>query len=236
MRYRTLQLLTVTVTVTLLYAAITNRLTLYIHPRYVLFTVTAVSIGLVLFCIALVVQNNKKHKKRNNQKQLDVVSSLPLYLLVGCALFLAPSALSQSLASSRSSASQQNNLSDTRHSTLDTFSTDLTRFSIADWNNLLASRPSPKQIDNKQANIEGFIYSDDRGQVFVARFRLTCCAVDATPLAVPLISTPELAAIEFGEWVIVTGAFTKTTDDTHPWQLAVETITKIEEPDEPYIF
>jgi uncharacterized repeat protein (TIGR03943 family) len=231
MHYKTLQCLTITLAISLLYAALTSRLSLYIHPRYIIFSVTSVGTGLLLFSIALIVQSS-----RNNPVHLDVIRSIPLYLLAGCALFLAPSALSQSLAVSRSSVSQQNNISETKHSTLDTFSSDLTRFSIADWNNLLASRPSNEQIAGKQAALEGFLYTDESGQLFVARFRLTCCAVDAMPLAVPLTASPELAKIESGDWVTITGVFNNSTDILHPWQLAAETVIEIEEPDEPYIF
>ena len=233
MRYKYLQLLTVILAGCLLLAALNSDLTLYIHPRYITFTTVSVGIGFVLLLLGF---------RASTQKQLDTiyrstVSTLPVLIVTTCAIVLAPASLSQSLASSRSSVSQQNNVDQTTHSTLDSFSSDLTRFSIADWNNLLAAAPSSDDIENKQANVEGFLYRGDNNQLFVARFRLTCCAVDATPLAIPLVESDELTSLELGQWVSLEGSFTATSDNAdHPWQLQTSSVQSIEEPDDPYVF
>jgi len=216
----------------LLIVALTGKLTLYIHPRYITFTTLSVAVGFMLLLVGLYCSSTKQLNKRYG----SLLSTMPLIIVTLCAVVLAPSSLSQSLASSRSSISQQNNLYQTAHSTIDSFSNDLTRFSIADWNNLLASAPSADTIENKKAMIEGFLYNNDDNQLYVARFRLTCCAVDATPLAIPLIQTDTFADLELGSWVAIEGVFKSTSDEQHPWQLEVSSISQIEEPDDPYIF
>jgi putative membrane protein len=234
MRYRTLQYITLIIILMLLFAAGRGDLTLYIHPRYIVFTIVFVVIGLMMFMTVLA--NISTRDNDGSKKYLSVYASIPLYLFVLCVLLLAPSDLSQSLASSRSSSSQQNSVEKTKHSTLDSFSTDLTRFTISDWNNVLASSPTDDQINDKDAKIEGFLYTDDSGQLFIARFRLTCCAVDATPLAIPLIPSPDVATYESGSWIAITGSFTKVESELHPWQISLSTTEQIEEPNDPYIF
>ena len=225
---------TICIVVTMLFIASQGDLTLYIHPRYILFTVVSVSIGLAIYTYTLFSSDKAGGNAAKNQT--TILGYLPLLIVAISALILSPVSLSQLLASDRSSESTQNSVEKTSHSTLDTFSTDLTRFSIADWNNLLASGATQDQIVGKQAKLEGFLYEDNTGQLFIARFRLTCCAVDATPLAVPIVATQELEALELGSWVELEGDFVDTATSSYQFKLDVKSFTQIEEPDEPYIF
>ena len=199
---------------------VNDQLTLYIHPRYTLFT--------VLFCVTMAILLAVSTQAKN---QTLPKTSWLLLPVVCIALGFAPSSLSAELASSRSTG-----LGATpppSASAVDVFSTDLTRFSVRDWDAYLRSNPDPATITGKQARVEGFLYTANN-QLYVARYQLTCCAVDATPLVLPLVQDRSFP--ESGKWVRVSGKIVHTPEASYPLQLAVEQIEEIPEPKDPYVF
>jgi putative membrane protein len=74
--------------------------------------------------------------------------------------------------------------------------------------------------------------------VYVARFLVTCCAVDAQPLAVPVLLPGWQDEFAADDWVEVTGGFAPnpTTGATEPMVLVPDTVTEIEQPAQPYVY
>ncbi len=186
-----------------------------------------------LFFLTIYIFSVDKHETKHGKPSYTTIFLSCMALL---ALLIPPKSLTHTIASTRSTTAQQNASSLAIKSTIDNFSSDLTRFDIADWNNLLASSPIDAQIVDKKAKFQGFVYSDGSSQKFIARFKLTCCAVDATPLAVPVLKSDTLDSVELGQWVNVEGVFKKEGNPKYPYQLEVTSIDSIKEPDEPYVY
>jgi len=72
----------------------------------------------------------------------------------------------------------------------------------------------------------------------VSRFIVTCCAVDAQPVGVPVYAPNWKADLAVDDWVRVTGSFGVNPSSSSAQSIAVtaDTVTPIEEPDEPYLF
>jgi len=200
---------------------LTNDLTLYVHPRYTIFTVlfTCIALALLLF--------TSSHDKNSLSK-----SSLVLCVLIAVVAILLPArSLSERTAQLRSQTNITTN-SNLVISSFDNFSQDYSHFKLQDWASFLSTSPDASQITSKKATIEGFIY-EASGVRYIARFRLSCCAVDATPISIPLKKTEQTSQLTIGSWQRVEGVFVLENE-----VLVIEptTLTEINEPEQPYVY
>lgn len=201
--------------------SITNDLTKYIHPRYVLFTVTLVSFGFIVLLYDLIVQKPVK-----DSIKLSMVLTL---VFCGMALILPPQTLSSRAALTRQQSSYQ--LGDVSKTSYDEFSTDYTSFTISEWTSLLSRNPPVEQIQDKKAIISGFAFREG-DSVFIARFRISCCSVDATPLTIILDSEGTAELIE-SDWYEITGTFVLRNGE---YILVPDNIQSIDAPENQYVF
>jgi uncharacterized repeat protein (TIGR03943 family) len=115
---------------------------------------------------------------------------------------------------------------------------DSTTFTVKDWAILLGTRDSGS-ILNKQANVTGFaVGSDDPNIYFLSRFLISCCAVDAQPVGVPVYDPGWSSRFPAGTWLDVSGAFTSGVDvaAAPAFVLRPSAVEIIEEPSNPYVF
>ena len=117
------------------------------------------------------------------------------------------------------------------------------KFTVLDWASLLRQTSDLAFYDGKPVDVTGFITADpdDPQNVFyVSRFVITCCAVDAQPVGVPVYSPNWSDSYAVDDWVEVTGSFgaNQSSRSTQPLavQPSVDGIVGIEEPDDPYLF
>jgi putative membrane protein len=225
MRSKILQLATITICTVIIYIYFNGTLQLYIHPRYLNFTFGFVLVGLMLLTI----------DSAMSKSYLVSKSGWLVVVVAAVSLFLPPQSLSGQIAVSRENQSQYQNNSPLQ-TTYDSFSSDLTRFGVADWSRLLSSSPSPNQVVGKQASVDGFIFENEQSQRFIARFQLTCCAVDATPLTVPLLSSERVDDLQLNSWVQIIGIMVISDSSEYPFQLDVTEIQQIPEPKDPYVY
>lgn len=223
MLYRLITFSTMAICVVILKLYSDGALRLYIHPRYEIFTITLVSFGLCMIVI--------DYFKRKQQP--TGWSSWIVFAVAVASVIIPPSSLSDSFASERLNSNIANIVPE--QTSYDNFSSDLTRFDIRDWHAYLSSSPPADSVVGKQARLNGFLFTSE-GQLFIARYQLTCCAVDATPLSVPLVESEELTSIENGTWLQLTGTMEKTDNHSHPFQLQTEDIKITEIPDQPYVY
>lgn len=228
MRSKILHISTIAILIAILFAELNDKLIYYIHPRYVGFTVLLTFLGLILLVFDLLLNKKRRQSYR---------SAWLVFIVALLGIMLSPKTLTSSIATDRTGNSgylgqlSQDVLPQT---TYDSFSRDLTRFTILDWVNLIGSSTTDSQIINKQAEVEGFVLKKD-DQYFVARFKLTCCAVDATPLTIALAKTPE-QELRGGHWYRIEGDFIKTDSLNHPLQLQIKSYEEIAEPEDPYVY
>ena len=200
---------------------IRGNLNLYVHPRYIFFSTVMAGLGVLLYLI-----HAYNHSVKDNQKFKKV-----WFFILGItflALYLPARPLSSRAAQNRSQTSVFSN--PTSGSSFDRFSQNYSHFTLQDWSSLLATSPTDEQVVGKKAIVEGFIFDTD-DQRKLARFKLSCCAVDATPLAVTLKKTDEIMGLKTGSWQRLEGTFVADGDE---YVLEVTKATQIDQPKEPY--
>ncbi len=110
---------------------------------------------------------------------------------------------------------------------------------VLDWVRVMSSDPDPAALAGQQATVSGFVYRDIRftdEQFMVSRFTISCCVADALAIGV-VVQMPGGLDYETDSWVEVTGTFQagSLAEEDIP-VLRVEDITRIEQPEQPYLY
>lgn len=242
-RWRGVALVGVVVVATLL-LAINNQLVLYIHPRYIVFTVVMMVIAAVLIVASILVGGRGEEEEPSSKaaKGLGVIAVV-LASAVGISMVvLPPATLSSATADQReinSSAlgGSSANVSEIAESSDATFEA----FDALDWASLLRQTTDLKVYQDKPVNVVGFItadQSDPQNVFYVSRFIVTCCAVDAQPVGVPVYLENWPSTLELDEWVQVTGEFdtNRSSSSNQPLAVIPDEVVPTEQPSDPYLF
>ncbi len=94
-----------------------------------------------------------------------------------------------------------------------------------------------RSLVDRQVRLTGFAtHSKKKGQWYLTRMQLRCCAADAFPLKVSVLGVP---APRDDTWVEVTGAWVPTPYDRLPKgtvapEMRATAVAKVRQPDEPY--
>lgn len=124
--------------------------------------------------------------------------------------------------------------------TISNFSYDYGQYSLKDWLGALQLNPNAKSYQDKPVKLSGFIFdppnTGDHIQM-VARFVVTCCAVDARPVGLYIDMTAYQGQFKADQWVEVSGKMS-TLQIAEEYQLLIVpyNIKLISVPDEPYIY
>jgi uncharacterized repeat protein (TIGR03943 family) len=230
--------------------AITGRLMLYIHPRYLVFTVVMAVVALA-FVVARVIVTGRAEDhahddeddpdERPLQRGLSVAALVLSAVLAAGALLLPPATLSAATATQRDITAAQ---ADTSAASLDDASdadaATFARYTVLEWSSLLAQTSDPEFFAGKPADVVGFITpAPDAEDVFyVSRFSITCCAVDAQPVGVPVYLPDWRTRFSADDWVEVTGGFAANRSSTSTAVLALlpSEVTGVDEPSDPYLY
>lgn len=234
--------------VAILWLGLTGQLELYIHPRYVVFTVVmavlggALAIGAFLFVPADDAGAHEDHGHTDGPRPWwrAAVSIGGTALIVVAAvaglLVLPPAALTSATAENRE-VSDASVLASADTTAL--VGGDSSTFTVKDWATLLRQGLGEDFFTGKPADISGFVLgSDDPDVFYVARFLVTCCAVDAQPLGVPVYLPGWQDDYAVDEWVEVRGGFSAHPDPAaeNPMVLVPDELVVIERPAQPYVY
>lgn len=221
---------------------VTGQLGLYIHPRYYVFTVVMAVIGGVLavaaFALAPADDDHDDEELPTRGRGWWTLGGALLIVASAVALLaLPPATLSAASATDRDVNSSDAVLS----VDAPTLSGDYGAFTIKDWAALLRSPASAGGIEGERATLTGFVTADetDPDDVFyVTRFVVTCCAVDAQPVGVPVYLPGWQKDYPVETWVEVEGAFATNPSvvSSEPLVVVPSTTTVTEQPAEPYVF
>ncbi|MEK7153348.1 MAG: TIGR03943 family protein [Patescibacteria group bacterium] len=221
-----------------LWLGLTGKLTLYIHPRYVIFTMVMSGLSLIIIMAGLWLHPYKRAFLRP-KSLLSISMGLVCLLLCVSLLVTKPSALTSSTASQRGINTGALDLASQSSITTQLPSNvDYSQFTVKEWASLLSQTTDPSFFEGKKTDITGFISpADNNPNVFFAsRFILTCCAVDARPIGVPVYYPNWRAAYNTDQWVRVDGSFTQNPDKGTPLNvIKPSAITKVNQPDDPYV-
>ncbi len=221
------------VTSYILYLGFTDQLNFYIHPRYIVFTVVMSVVALIL----LLLNSYFSTTEDSEHNHLSKLALLPLGLIVISALLLPVKSLTSATVSQRStdSGSIVATTGDKPLSVL--FAGSSRGLKLTDWSRLLASNQDPSYYASKPAKISGFVYDSKLGNdtVGLARFVVTCCAVDAQPVIVPVQIKDWQKSYKKDQWLEVEGTFKpQQTVKGEQLVLVPEAVNEIQEPKNPY--
>ncbi|WP_245635886.1 TIGR03943 family putative permease subunit [Herbiconiux solani] len=164
---------------------------------------------------------------------------------VGALLVVPPSTLTSATVDQRdlnASAALTNAAADAAgQSATDLVGSDTTTFTVKDWASLLRQGAGEDYLAGKTADITGFVTPDpaDPDNVFyVARFVVTCCAVDAQPVGVPVYLPGWQSDYAVDSWVHATGGFgsNPSTSSTQAIVLEPTALAAVDQPAEPYVY
>jgi uncharacterized repeat protein (TIGR03943 family) len=233
-----------------LWLALSGKLTLYVHPRYEFFTVSlGVIAGVIAVASMLVAQplNNEEHehehehgtiaRKKSYSRAWAMAGTVGVTGLAIAMLLIAPPAtLSTTIAGQRDVAESSARIGSSSAQNL--VGADTSAFTVKDWAVLLSSG-DPAAITGKAVSITGFVIdTTDADVFFVARYLISCCAVDAQPVGVPVYAPGWQALAPVGTWVDVTGVISSAPDASIAPDLVVlpTSVMVIPEPGNPYVY
>jgi putative membrane protein len=222
-----------------LWLGLVGKLNLYIHPRYILFTVIMSALGLLIILAGFWRQAFKSQFARRTSF-VGLLAGVACAVVVAGMLVTKPAALTSSTAQQRGinaaaidSATQSYGMPLTLPS-----STDYERFSIKEWASLLSQSNDPGLFTGKAVDLSGFVSpaGNNRDVFYVSRFVVSCCAVDARPLGVPVRVQNWRQSYRADQWIQVKGEFIAQPNGDIAIVVKPDTITNIKQPDDPYAY
>jgi putative membrane protein len=240
--------LSLVIVVATVWLGLTGQLGLYIHPRYFGFTLVMAAIGLVFvvasfFFSSSFVASDPVGRSTPRRRALTVAGSgILLVIAAVTVLAIPPATLTSATATQREINSGGLDNSDAAEQAATLVGTgDYERLTVKEWVSLLAQSEDPALFADKAAKLTGFVLpdADDPDNVFyIARFVVTCCAVDAQPIGVPVYLPGWSNTYSTDEWVEVSGTFAPNPSTSAAASLAVKptTIDSVEEPSDPYVY
>lgn len=238
-------LLILIISVWIQYLIKTNNLILYVHPRYVEFTDIASIITILFSLVCIYIFFKNVHTNFIDFKFSFSFGGLALLLLM-VSILLPPKSLTSATVTQRgigdSLKTNKQDISIASNPFLDMSSIN---YEISDWLNLFYLDTDIENYVGKPVKISGFAYingfenanTSENKYFKLARFVITCCAVDARPVGLIIKYNESLAKIEKDKWYRVEGTFIvdKNIDRNFP----IVNATKFEiinEPEKPYIY
>lgn len=244
--------------------ALTGQLELYIHPRYTVFTVVMAIIGGTLAIAALLIagrpepgelvateavaeaplldehghdHGDEEATEHPTRARLVTGGRVAIVAVAATALLvLPPATLSATTLQSRDLTTSGQALESTDTAAL--IGGDTASFSVKDWASLLR-QAGPDAVLGQEADLSGYVLDTGEDDVFyLARMTVTCCAVDAQPVGVPVFAPDWRDDYDASTWVQVTGVFGENPDASAATATVLQPreLERIEEPAQPYVF
>lgn len=229
-----------------LWLAYSGQLVLYIHPRYLPFTVIMSIIAVVLSVLAVTTRRDHDDDREAPPPRRERMLGLTAAAIAGVftlgMVVIPPATLSTATAEQREvNATASTNTADLEQaSTADAEA--IARFTVREWSSVLRQTSDLSFFDDKPVTaLLGFITPDgeDPDNLFyVSRFVVTCCAVDAQPLGVPVYLPGWQSTFDEGAWVEVSGPFVSNPSRSSTQAIVIEpdAVEAVEQPREPYLF
>lgn len=227
------------IAVATLWLAVTGRLTLYIHQRYIVFTTSMAVVALVMASASVITQS-RAYQQTHFIWWRRATACVMVCMVAGMALLVPPTALTTTTATQRGiNKGAVTRLSTDKLSQASIFAQrDYSHLTIKEWAGLLAQMHDSGFYRGKTVNLIGFVTPDtaDSQIFYVSRFVVTCCAVDAQAVGVPVYAPGWRGRYQPNSWVTVTGDFA-----AHPQQhrqqpvvIMPRSVTSTTQPKEPY--
>ncbi|WIB77920.1 TIGR03943 family protein [Curtobacterium sp. MCPF17_002] len=240
-----------------LWLALAGHLDLYINPRYSVFTIVLAAVAVPASVAGLVVVarghgHDHDHDHDDTRRTggaarltriaLGGVAALVTIGITTAMLVLPPSTLSARTAQQRSvdSATLSNATgSDAAVSLLGSGSVDTSGYGVKDWAALIRQTTDTTSLVGKDVRLSGFVVPGSGGSFTLTRFVISCCAVDAQPVGLGVVtggSDADATVPDEDQWVRVTGKLAANPDQSADARIVIRaaTVTSIQQPDDPY--
>ncbi|MBK0417640.1 TIGR03943 family protein [Leucobacter sp. CSA1] len=237
--------------------AFSGRLGWYVHPRYFAFTVVMMAIAAVAVLAAFAVlgvrgaeadadatpdaEPRPAPARWRGWGTVVLITATAVALLV-----LPPATLTTSTAEQR-----QMNASVTTGAGMGGAGSDAAGaaalavengedLNVRDWS-LLLRRGDPGAVTGVETELVGFVLPDEEDPenlFYVSRFVVTCCAVDAQPVGVPVYMPGWQESFATDDWVSVAGVFAPNPSaaSAQPVALRAAEAAGTEAPEDPYVY
>ncbi|MEM8642434.1 MAG: TIGR03943 family protein [Cyanobacteria bacterium P01_G01_bin.54] len=218
----------------------TGQLRLLIHPNYAPLTLAAGFVLLIVGCLRLLYLLRRKGVVQELPHFTLLPPGLGMGLLTGVAiagLIIPPTVLASDTA-------LQRGISDT----LPVTQTQVQSFknptppeerSLIEWVRTLNAYPEPDAYTDQAVDVTGFVVQPPelpKDYLLVSRFVITCCAVDAYPVGLP-VRVGDRNNYPADSWLRVQGVMaTETFGSRRQLIIDPEEIEIIDTPDDPYEF
>lgn len=244
-RWRGVVIIGVMAAITLWLAA-SGQLVLYIHPRYILFTVI-MAIFAVVAAVAAVATPRRHDDEglplpaRRSRAVGLAAAGLAAAFTLGMVV-IPPATLSTATAEQREINATASDDAETFAAASAADAATVATFTVREWSTVLRQTSDLAFFDGKPATaLLGFVTpdADDPESIFyISRFSVTCCAVDAQPLGVPVYLPGWAELYPPDTWVQVTGAFDSNPSRSSPTPIVLvpERVEAVDQPSEPYLF
>jgi uncharacterized repeat protein (TIGR03943 family) len=226
-----------------LWLAATGRLTLYVHPRYIVFTVVMAVVAGVLVLAAVAILPGRleqvDHDHSTPTPRDRTLGWFRLAVLIGATfslLVVPPATLSPRMLQNRDVISAGPRLDTKDVPKLQ--GSDPATFSLKDWAALL-QQGGVESVLGQDVNVSGYVLDQgDDNVFFIARMVITCCAVDAQPIGLPVYRPNWKDELRPSTWIAVEGTFVQATGRAgrYPALIQIGTLTRIDQPNNPYVY
>jgi putative membrane protein len=230
-----------------LWLAFDGRLGFYIHPRYNLFTIAMAGVAILLLFIAAFTakkaddRHSHDHPRRERRRFRPIeVGSLGVTLAVLAAvIFLPPATLSSATAENRS-ANEVDALESSAPVAQGMSNEVFATLTVREWASLIVQNQNASFYRGKPVNTIGIVTPVEGSEdVFnLTRFVVTCCAVDAQPVSIPVFLPDWRDSLEVNSWIRVEGGFQPAPAGVSGSPVVVVPVSVVDEevPREPYLF
>jgi putative membrane protein len=229
-----------------LWLAATGQLVLYIHPRYIVFTVIMASIAVVATVLALTTrrEHDDEHLASPSPRSRAlglVAAGLAVAFTMGMVL-IPPATLSPATAEQREINATASDDVEKLSAVSSADAATVATFTVREWSTVLRQTSDLAFFADKPVTaLLGFVTADaddPENMFYVSRFAVTCCAIDAQPLGVPVHLPGWVEQYPSGTWVLVSGEFASNPSRTsvQPVVLLPSEVEAVQQPREPYLF
>lgn len=228
--------------IAVLWLGASKRLNLYIHPRYITFTVI---LALIATAIAFASFMRSYTPEIIQKTKYQKLASIGAVVLCTTAVFgllvIKPATLTTSAVNQRGMNSGIGAGIKTTNAIPLFSGGDFDSFTIKDWSSLLVQTSDISFYAGKSATIIGFVSpdpDDSKNVFFVSRFVVTCCAVDARPIGVPVYLPDWQSRFKADDWVKATGKFIVNPSTKSQQHIVIQpdSLLPTTEPQEPYVY
>lgn len=223
-----------------LWLAATGRLGLYIHPRYFVFTVimAVVAVAFLVAAFAFVPLRSSRATQGPDgagaRRRLGIAAGALIVVAAAVALLVLPPA---TLTTATASQRELNAAAAVGDSVPQLVGGDPSTFTVKDWALLLRQDPDPADFADP-IEVTGFVLpsGDDEDVFYVARFTVTCCAVDAQPVGVPVHLPGWQDRFDADQWVVASGRLGDDPTGGASLVLMPDAVDETEQPEQPYVY